>query len=1162
MKKKLYASLPGLLFLGILWISVSSAARADNKQNNDPEHIKISVNFNNTSLSRALEIIGEKSGLGITFNDADLSRWPGITHRAVNTPVKEVITSILDSTLLKFRTYNNTIVIFREQQGRVNGTVYDKNTRDPLMGATISIPGTNKGTTADFDGRFTLEVSSFPVRLEITYLGYQTAAITLDSSKDDLEVLLEPSSEKLNEVVVTALGISREEKSLGYAIGEVNGSSMNETKRTNITNALSGKIAGVRVTNISSDPASSALITIRGASSINGDNQPLFVVDGIPVNSNNRNAEASGEGYVDYGNTSMDISPDDIAEVTVLKGGAAALYGSRAANGVILITTKKGRSGGKGLGITYNNAVKLDKAWLFPDFQNRFAAGSDVMAVNENGIPVATGSATWGPRISPGITAVQSFPGGSTGEAPLRAYPDRHKDFYNTGFTMTNNIAVTGNYKEGSFRLSYTNLQNEGIVPGTDYGKNSFNLNSAYNITEDLSISAMANFSLADSDNRPTQGKSGESDNATEVVYRTTPNINLDDYKSYWEEGLEGLQQKTMDGGDNPYFTVYEQRNEFERNRLFGKIQLNYRLNDQISLQLRSGIDTYREQRITKRAFSSNKFPNGAYGNSMLDFTEINLDALFTYRPKLAENLETSISLGANRMDQKRNYARTFSGQLEIPEYYNIANAAAGSVENDDGHNHKRINSLYGLMQLAYRKVLFLDLSARNDWSSTLPPANNSYFYPSASISFIFSDAFQWQSDTFSFGKIRLNWSEVGNDTSPYQLTNTYHLEDWGDLKLAQNNRNLKNNRLKPEKTRGIEAGLDLRWFKNRLGLDVTWYKNKTFNQIISLPIAQSSGGISKVINAGEIQNQGIEITLNTVPVDHGDLHWDLSANFSKNENRVNELYEGIDNIQIGSATGIYQRLYVGGAIGDFYDKRTPKRVTSGPHEGRFILENGMFVRDNTWVKTGNSTPDFTVGLTSIFNYKKFRLAFTLDWRQGGEFYNYTAKNLMSDGRTTFTVPFRDPQSGGLTYEYKGNVRTDGAIIPGVIENEDGTYRENDVVLPVNTYYGEYWDYEEFHMSTATYVKLREISLGYTFAGLGPFNRLSVDIIGNDLISWFAYKTRYNRDGFIIGDYDKGYDPETQNHLSSNGPLGISTGVAAWQLPATRSFGIKLSANF
>lgn len=1151
----------GILFLSIFCLSTSLSVKAENRQST-LDKVKITVSFIDIPLSNALETIGEKSNFGITFNDADIPVNKTVSYEASEVSAERVLIDILKDTGLDFRLRENHIIIFKNQEKSIQGIVRDSESGIPLMGATIDVPNTTIGTTTDFDGNFTLRLEAVPVDIRVSYIGYETKVIEVNRVADYLQITLTPNNEELKEVVVTALGISRDEKSLGYSVGTVSGNEMNESKQLNLTNALAGKVAGVRISNVSSDPASSSLITIRGASSINGSNQPLFVVDGIPISSNNQNAESSGEGFVDYGNTAMDISPDDIADITVLKGGAAALYGSRAANGVILITTRKGKYGKKGLGVSYNNSVKMDSPWLYPEFQNQFAAGSDMLAVDENGIPVATGTSTWGPRISPGVEAVQTLPGGETTIAQLKAYPNRYKDFFEVGYTMTNNVSVTGNYDKGSFRLSYTNLQNEGIVPGTNYKKNSFNLNSTYKVSDDLSVSAMANFSIASSDNRPTQGKSGESDNATEVVYRLTPNTNIKDYESYWEEGLEGLQQKTLDGGDNPYFTAYEQRNQFDRTRLFGKLQFNYKINEALSFQFRSGIDTYQEQRVTKRAFSSLEFPNGAYGNKLMGFTETNFDALFTYSPQLVGNFNATISVGANRMDQKHHFTRAFSGQLELPRYYNISNAAAGSVDNSDGHNNKRINSVYGLMQLVYGNYLFLDLSARNDWSSTLPQEHNSYFYPAASLGFVFSDAFNLKSNVFSFGKLRMSWSEVGNDTSPYQLTNTYGFSDWGDLKLAQNNQSLKNNNLKPEKTRMVEFGFDMRWLNNRLGLDVAVYRSKTFNQIISLPIAQSSGGSSKVINAGEIQNQGLEITLNAVPVENDNFSWNLSANFSKNENKVNELYEDIESIQLGSTTGIYQRLYIGGAIGDFYDERTPLRVESGPHQGRFILEDGMFIRDNKWVKTGNSTPDFRMGMTNIFNYKNIRLAFTFDWSQGGEFYNYTAKNLMSDGRIAFTTNYRDPQSGGVNFDYGGMIRSDGAIIPGVIQNEDGTYSENDVALPAAYYYGEYWDYEEFHMSTATYVKLRELSIGYTFKDLSWAENFTIDLIGNDLISWFAYKTKRNRDGFVIGDYDKGYDPETQNYLSSSGPLGITQGVSAWQLPATRSIGIKLSANF
>ena len=351
----------GILFMGIFWLSAGFPVKAENRQS-DLDKIKISVSFLEIHLAEALEAIGEKSNLGITFNDADIRQDKKISYKAINTSAQKILKDVLRGTGLHFRLHGENIIIYKDQEQTIEGKVYDSGIGEPLMGATISIPGTGSGTTSGFNGEFSLQADNFPVKIRIAYLGYETREITVSSPVSDLEIMLVPVNEELKEVVVTALGISREEKSLGYAVGEVSGTSVNESKRMNITNALAGKVAGVQIRNVSSDPGSSSLITIRGASSINGDNQPLFVIDGIPVNSNNQNAESSGEGYVDYGNTSMDISPDDIAEITVLKGAAAALYGSRAANGVILITTKKGRNGKKGLGISYNSAVKIDKA--------------------------------------------------------------------------------------------------------------------------------------------------------------------------------------------------------------------------------------------------------------------------------------------------------------------------------------------------------------------------------------------------------------------------------------------------------------------------------------------------------------------------------------------------------------------------------------------------------------------------------------------------------------------------------------------------------------------------------------------------------------------------------------------------------------------------------
>lgn len=1033
----------------------------------------------------------------------------------------------------------------REANYQVRGTVTDAR-QEALPGVSVGEKGTANGTVTDAYGRFTLTVAGSHSILVFRSIGFQTKEIAAGNGV--LQIQLEPEVTSLNSVVVTALGIRREEKALGYSIATLNGDQVSAAREVNITNALSGKVAGVNVRSTSADPGATSLVVIRGQGSFQGYNQPLYVVDGIPLASAIRMpVQPVGESAVDYGSTISDINPDDVASITVLKGASAsALYGSRAINGVILITTKAGAGAKKGLGVAVNSSVMFDQPWLFPQFQNEFGAG------DRPGTEETVSEASWGPRLNTGTKHVQwNSPADAAGNLAATdwvAYPQRHKDFFNTGHTLTNNVAVSGGNSDGNFRLSYTNLLNNGIVPNTGLDRNTLNLAAGYALHPKIKIAANIGYTKNSSGNRPTYNR-GSTGN---IVYTTTPNVDVKQLRDYWMPGREGQQQFSHVPGsmDNPYFVAYEFINSYDRNRLTGNVELNVQLTKDLSLMGRTAMDMFNETRENKRPFSSIRNPVGAYALETEYFREQNTDFLLTYKKTLSPDFFVSVSGGGNRMDQQGRSTLQSTESLVSPGVYNINNARAGTVYNNTYRFRKRINSLYGMAQLAFRHYAFLDFTARNDWSSTLPAAHNSYFYPSVSGSLVLSDMLKQKPAFLSYAKLRASWAQVGGDTGPYELYNTYTFgQDWGDVKRAYLDEVLKNSRLKPLIATSYEFGADVRFLDGRLGLDFTYYHTVNRNQILNVPTTMASGYGRKLINAGSIRNRGVEVCLNATPL-AGRFRWDMQANFTRNRNKVLRLTDGLTSFLLGGAEGVRFEVREGTEMGDFYALGWAT-VPDGPHKGEPLLnQDGSYQQVNDYVRIGNYNPDFMLGFSNAFTYKNFTLNLLLDWRQGGEFFSYVAKNLLSDGRTVNTLPGRDPATGGLSWtDAAGNHRTDGMILQGYIEQTPGNYVPNDHITDPENYYGEYyWSFNGRSTYSATYVKLREASLTYGFPGktLGKFIRnLNVSLIARNLLTWRAA--------------DKGFDPETAMTIANG---SFSPGVASWSLPYTRSFGARVGVNF
>ena len=1106
---------------------------------------RISFSFKHGTLTELLKNIEKKTNLSFVYTnkDAVLNRYVP-TVNADNEMVSTLLQRILTPMQLTYQVQNNQIII--KKAIRIKGRVTDEKGL-PVPGVNIIEKGVGNTAVTDFNGEYSLNVQDASSVLLFKMMGYQTQEIAVKGQLL-INIKLVPDQTALSEVVVTALGIKRSEKALGYSIATVKGADVSTAPEVNVINSLAGKVAGVNVVSTGSDPGSSAFITIRGQSSIATDNQPLFVVDGVPVAHSLRATSEFGRSSVDYGSPIADISPDDIETITVLKGAsAAALYGSRAGSGVILITTKSGAANKKGLGISFNSSAQYDKAYLFPHFQTEFGAG------DYTDDPAVSTSSAWGPRLNVGTKHLQwNSPLDANGK-PIPtdwvSYPNNVKDFYETGSTYTNNLAITGKNESGNYRLSYTNLKNQGIVPNTDLSRNTLNLAATYVLHPKVKISTNFGYVNNKSDNRPSAYR----ESVTQMLYSMPANMNINDLRNYWKPGRENLEQFSPDDSDNPFFVAYQHTNGYDRNRITGNVQAVIDLTNDLSLMARTGLDMYNEQHETKRPFSSKRFKFGGYGVDNSFFKEQNTDFLLSYKKTLNEDWSFSLSAGGNQMDQTGRSTAQRTESLSIPGIYNINNAQAGTITNSQYSSRKRINSLYGMGHAAYKDMVFLDVTGRNDWSSTLPPENNSYFYPSVSFSTVLTDVFKIKSNVLSFAKIRANWAQVGSDTDPYQLYNTVPFnQDWGDVKRATIEFNLKNNFLKPEIATSYEFGGDLRFLDSRLGLDVTWYKTNKRNQIINIPTTIASGASNRLINAGNIQNSGWEIGFFAVPV-KADFKWEMNVNFTKNENKVISLMEGLPEYSMGSADGDNIRYLIkeGTKIGDFYTPSYTK-VPTGPNAGAALLDKtGHYIRNNSeYLKVGNYNPDFTVGFNNTFSYKRFTLNVLLDWRKGGNFYSYVVKSLINAGLTDNTLVGRDAQSGGLPWvDSQGRSRNDGMIIPGFIANTDGSYSENKVIIAASDFYNNtYNKYYERLTYSATFLKLREASLTYVFnqqlLKKLPISNLSISLIGRNLYTWTA-------NGL-------GYDPESTMSVTE----GFKLGVGHWTLPGTRSFGFKLSCNF
>ncbi len=1045
----------------------------------------------------------------------------------------------------------------------IEGTVLDQNTKEPIPGVNIYEKNSKEGTTSQLDGTFTLSISNNAETLIFSFIGYLEQGIKVNEVTSPVTIYLEENAVELSEVVVTALGFERQTKDLGYPVQKLNSREISNVNTINFTGNLAGRLAGVTVSNGVTGVGSTSKINIRGEASFTNNN-PLFIVDGTPINNNTivNNTTDLAEGFqeIDFGNGAMDINPDDIESVNVLKGpAAAALYGTRASNGVIIVTTKSGKNA-SGLGISINNTFFIEEAFQLPQFQNQYGQGNSGEFAFVDGLGGGVNdviSYSWGPKLNDGYLTPQfdspvQLPNGQSvrggdvavhGGAPITptemlAYPDNLKDFYETGYTSIQNIAIGNSSDNGHYRLSFTDLRSKSIIPGVNLDRKTVRANLGFQPIGNLKINSNIQYTNTGSDNRPSNGYGSENVNYSLVAWGPR-SLDVNALRDYWQPGLENIQQYSFNYTyfDNPFFTMYENTNSFRRDRLFGNISANYEFNEKLSFMIRSGMDYADELRQFKRAFSTNRFKNGAYAEHDVFYREINTDAFINFKDQYGA-LGMDISVGANRLDQLANTQQSQTLALAQAGIFKLSNSAI-PVEIDDFEAQKRINSVFGVAKFSWRNYLFAEITGRNDWSSALATResveNTSFFYPSVSTSFIPSYLFELP-QVISFAKVRASWAQVGNDTNPYQTAGIYRASTpYMGQPAFTNQSTIPNANLLPERNTSIEVGADIRFWDDKLNFDFTYYNTITENQIIALPVPISSGFDQQIVNGSKVKTEGVEVIAGIHPIRTTNFSWNTLLNFSRNVSIVEELPAQVDRLTLA-----YSRIYdsenqtvwyqveKGGRIGDMYGTGYQKT-----DDGQFILdENGNFIADNELQKLGNYNPDFILGISNNFRYKNFIGSFLLDWRQGGILVSRTLALGGVGGQLIETVN-----------------RENDIIAQGVVNigsDENPIYEPNTTAISPESYFRQYYDrnHEENNTYNASYLKLRQFSIGYDFPTFTNSEaQLSIALIGRNLWAWTEIPH---------------FDPE---QLAVQGDQFVN-GVEDMSYASSRSYGIKISLNF
>ena len=1023
----------------------------------------------------------------------------------------------------------------------ISGRVVDKEDGESMPGVSVYVKGTSVGTITDIEGSFTLNVPDGTGVLVFSFVGYSTQEIAIEN-QTFFDISLESDIYELQTVVVTALGIEKEERALGYTSQEVGGDQISLAKEINVVNSLAGKVAGVFVNQAGTGPGGTSKVVIRGFASINpnsnSSNSPLYVVDGVPMT----NPQGGGVefGGVDFGDGISNLNPDDIESINVLKGpSASALYGSRGQNGVIMITTKKGASG-KGIGVDVSSSIMLETPLVLPEFQDEYGRGSGGnFPVDNNGNFSDNARVSWGERML-GQTEVGGRPLLNwTGQpTPYASQEDNISDFFRTGKTYINSVTLSGGNETSQGILSISNLQNEGIMPNNELERTTVNLRINHKLSKKLSFDGKINYIRQEAFNRPNLALSP--DNPMNSLISMPRSIRLGDLENFRNPDGSPRVYTNAPGTDfwqNPYWATNLNTNEDRRDRVLGFVSMKYDFTDWLSLQLRSGTDFFYDKREFRNATGTiyRTTPDKSYYSvNNTRTSETNSDFLLMFNPAPKEKISISGAFGGNILRIESESVNNVAQGLDIPDFFVLQNGL--SVLTTEGKSEREVHSLYASAQLDYKKIVFLEVSGRNDWSSALPSDNRSYFYPSVSSSFVFSDLLNLNNNFLSFGKLRASFAQVGNDTGPHQLDLNYFVNSLthGGQSFGQVTRTQPPVDLKPEETNSFEVGIDLAFFQGRLNLDATYYNAGTRNQIYATPVSRPSGFESKFINGGLVRNQGVEVLLSGEVLRKNDFTWTSTINFSRNRSTVEELSDQVNILSFGTFDqfGVRVQAEVGEPFGNIYADRSYLR---DPATGqRIIGDNGLPVPDpDGEKKIGNFQPDWLAGVTNTITFKSFTLSFLVDIKKGGDIYSFSNAVAAANGNAEFTLGQRAEWYAGAGGYVAEGVREDGSPNTQEIDPQ------------------EYWQFvggqasafaEEF-IYDAGFVKLRELTLGYQLPQKilekTVFTKVRFSFVGRNL--------------FFIHKNTPGFDPEATFNS------GKSQGIEAFAFPSTRSFGFNLN---
>lgn len=1066
----------------------------------------------------------------------------------------------------------SSIGIASAQTKKVTGQVISAEDNMPVIGAAIVVKGTTIGTVSDLDGKFTLDVPDDAKTIFISYVGLKTKELPVNSV---MNVSLESDSQTLDEVVVTAMGISREKKSLGYAIQEVNSEELTKAGQISVTGALSGKVAGVQVNQFGGSVGASSRISVRGNSSLSADQQPLIVVDGVPIANDTQRSGDNTYNGVDYGSGLNDLNPEDIESMTVLKGGSAALYGMRAGNGVILITTKSGKKSG-GVKVSYDGNYTIDRIATVPKLQNSYGQGNNgdewhwqnshpemsyqdyAQQYGFNWVDGTNGindfyDESWGPRLDAGLNLVQYDSDGKT--VPWVSRPNNIKDFFQTGYSMNHTISVSASSDKANTRASLSYRDQKGTVPNTDQKRYSAQLNTYIKLNKYISYDLSTSYTRTKSDNLPAQGYGGNNP-INSLFAWSGRQINMETLKDNWDQkdaaGNYTYYNWNTNYHMNPYFNVYMNTNSYQRDRIFGKSSLYYQPFEWLKFEGRAGVDYYNSTSFERHYIDKSDWTNGGFTQINAKNTELNLDFIANFNKTFGDFNVTAMA-GANYRDVAWEDSRLGATALTIPGVYTITNKD-GAAYNYMDHTHRRSNSVYANASIGWKNQLYLDLSARNDWDSTIKDA---FFYPSVSASWIVTESLpslKGEGNLLSFWKLRAGWAEIGSATSPYRNRAYYYATTDAFNGVAQIYKSTvyPNPDLKPESIKTWEIGTELGFLHDRLHLDVAYYHKTTTDQILNVTVPYSSGYSSLLINAGEIENKGIELQLRgDILQSKNGLNWSSTLNFSKDKSKVISLYPGLSEYGIGWTWGIATQAIEGEKWGmlvgtgfDRVDQEDVKAGTSADLLGAVKVNSNGLLKTKNAQKMGNVTPDFMMNWRHDFNIKNWGFGFLLDLRVGGDIWSQTMAHAYTAGVANVTA-----ENGIRERNIVGgvDVMTNEKV---VMQDANGNWVKNTIETDAYSWFKN--DASECFVFDGSFLKLREAYVSYTFpkewmAKTRYISNATVSLIGTNLWLMWVHSSNKMR-----------LDPETGGVSSDSRGVGFEQAA----VPSSRSFGLKVNLTF